>query len=466
MAMGKRQRQRQEPLFVCTADLRPAPAHPYYQVVHALLAAHGFDEWVEAACQPFYAEVLGRPSLPPGVYFRCLFIGYFEGLDSERGIAWRVADSLSLRSFLGLGLTEDTPDHSTLSRTRRLIDLETHQRVFVWILKLLARQDLLDGQTVGVDATTLEANAALRSIVRRDTGQSYPEFLTELAQASGIATPTREDLARLDQERKHKAANADWQNPHEPDARIAKMKDGRTHLAHKDEHAVDMRTGAVVAVTLQPADQGDTTTWLATVEQAWGNLSAVADDPLTAPHVQALPVQELVQDKGYHSNQTLTDYRELGVRSYVAEPRRGRRQWAGQTAARDAVYANRRRIRGQRGRRLMRQRGELIERSFAHCYGTGGMRRTHLRGHPNILKRLFVHVAGFNLSLILRKLLPRGTLRGFQDLGAAARAALGALGAAVTGLWAARRARGARSRHLADGWRIPHARSAPLRQAA
>jgi transposase len=304
-----------------------------------------------------------------------------------------VADALSLRSFLGLGLTENPPDHSTLSRTRRLIDLETHQRVFIWILKLLARQGLLDGQTVGVDATTLEANAALRSIVRKDTGQSYQEFLTELAKASGIETPTREDLARLDGERKHKASNTDWQNPHEPDARIAKMKDGRTHLAHKDEHAVDMRTGAVVAVTLQPADQGDTTTWLATVEQAWGNLSAVADDPLTAKQVQGLPVQEVVADKGYHANQTLTDYRELGLRSYVAEPRRGRRQWAGQTAARDAVYANRRRVKGARGKRLMRQRGELIERSFAHCYETGGMRRTHLRGHSTILKRLLVLVA-------------------------------------------------------------------------
>jgi transposase len=223
---------------------------------------------------------------------------------------------------------------------------------------------------------------------------------------------------------------------------------------------------AGVAVTLQPADEGDTTTWLATVEQACQHLQAVAEDPLTAAHVPPLPVQELVTDKGYHSNQTMTDYRALGVRSYVAEPRRGRRQWEGQTAARDAVYANRRRVQGARGQRLLRQRGELIERSFAHCYETGGMRRTHLRGHPNILKRLLVHVAGFNLSLILRKLLPRGTPRGLQDLGAAARAALVACGAAIAGLWAARRERAARSGRLGRGWRVPVARSAPLRQAA
>jgi transposase len=434
MAMGKRERHRQEALFVCTADLRPSPAHPYYQVVNALLEAHGFDAWVEQVCQPFYAPVMGRPSLAPSVYFRCLLIGYFEGIDSERGIAWRVADSLSLRRFLGIGLEENTPDHSTLSRTRRLIDLETHQRVFIWVLKLLALRNLLDGKTAGVDATTLEANAALRSIVRKDSGQNYTDFLTELAKASGIETPTREDLARLDKQRKHKASNQDWQNPHDPDARITKMKDGRTHLAHKDEHAVDMSSGAVVAVTLQPADEGDTTTWRQTVEVACQNLNAVASDPVTAAYVQEKPVQELVEDKGYHSNETMTDYREIGIRSYVAEPQRGRRQWEGQTAARDAVYANRRRIRGKRGKELMRKRGELIERSFAHCYETGGMRRTHLRGHHNILKRLLVHVAGFNLSLVLRQLLPRGTPRGLQDLGAAARAALVACGAAVGGL--------------------------------
>src|SRR5207342_1332120 len=184
-----------------------------------------FDRFVEEQCRPFYAPVMGRPSLPPGRYFRLLMVGYFEGLDSERGIAWRAADSLSLRQFLGLELSEAPPDHSTISRTRRLIDVETHQAVFTWILKRLAAAGLVKGQTIGIDATTLEANAALRSLVRRDTGESYQEFLTKLAEASGIRTPTRAALARLDRKRKKKGSNQEWTHPHDPDARITKMKD-------------------------------------------------------------------------------------------------------------------------------------------------------------------------------------------------------------------------------------------------
>lgn len=232
MAMGKRQRERQEALFVSHEDLPRSQGHPFYTTLNGVLDHCGFDAWIEETCQPFYAQVMGRPSLPPGVYFRCLLVGYFEGIDSERGIAWRCADSLSLRAFLGIALDRDTPEHSTISRTRRLIDLETHQRVFTWVLKVLAKADLISGQTIGIDATTLEANAALRSIVRNQgvagAGQSYQEFLTGLAKASGIDTPTREDLARIDKDRKHKGSNDDWHNPHDPDAKIAKMKDGST----------------------------------------------------------------------------------------------------------------------------------------------------------------------------------------------------------------------------------------------
>jgi transposase len=264
----------------------------------------------------------------------------------------------------------------------------------------------------------LEANAAMRSIVRRDTGESYQEFLTRLAQASGIETPTREDLARLDRQRKNKASNDDWQSPSDPDARVAKMKDGRTHLAHKAEHAVDMDTGAVLTVTLQPADRGDTTSIEETLPVAADTLVDVIADESAGSHLNKQVMVEVVADKGYHSNDVLTGVAQMVQRTYISEPDRGRRDWEGKEDARDAVYANRRRIRGRRGRRLMRKRGELIERSFAHCYETGGMRRTHLRGHENILKRLLIHVAGFNLSLILRKLMGLGTARGFQGLAA------------------------------------------------
>jgi transposase len=403
-------------LFVVAADLPQAPSHPFYKKLNEVLAAGDFDALVEGLCAKFYDDAIGRPSLPPGVYFRLLLLGYFEGIDSERGIAWRCADSLSLRTFLGYGIDQRTPEHSTISRTRRLIDLETHQEVFQWALKLLAKQGLVEGKTAGVDSTTLEANAAMKSIVRKDTKESYEQFLTGLAKASGIETPTREDLAKIDRKRKNKASNDDWENPHDPDAKITKMKDGTTHLAHKAEHVVDMRTGAVLAVTLQPADESDHQTLVDTLVAATENLAAVRDDERTADCVCDDILAEAVGDKGYHSNETMLDLETMGTRSYVAEPDRGRRNWEGKLDARDAVYANRRRLKGARSKRLMRQRGELIERSFAHLYETGGMRRLHLRGRKNILKRVLVHAGGFNLGLIMRQLTGFGKPRLLQGL--------------------------------------------------
>jgi transposase len=418
MAMGRQDGQSQGQFWVEAQRVAKGPGHPFYGRLNAVLRGHGFDGYVEGLCARFYAARRGRPSLPPSVYFRLLLIGYFEGIDSERGIAWRVADSLTLREFLGYGTTEEPPDHSTISRNRRLIDVETHQEVFTWVLGVLAKQGLLRGKTLGIDATTLEANAALRSIVRRETGESYQEFLVGLAKASGIETPTREDLARLDRKRAKKGSNQEWKNPYDPDAKITKMKDGRTHLAHKAEHAVDMETGAVVAVTLQPADRGDTVSIETTLEEAMGVLSEVAEDDEAADELSEEMLSEIVADKGYHSNGVLVERAKLGIRTYVSEPKRGRRNWKGKPAAKEAVYANRRRIRGRRGKALMRRRGELVERGFAHCYETGGMRRTHLREHPNILKRLLIHVAGFNLGLVMRHRFGIGKPRVLQGLAA------------------------------------------------
>ena len=414
MAMGKRDREQQPELWISHEHVPRSQGHPFYEALNEVLNHFGFDDWVERECQRFYHQRLGRPGVPPGVYFRCLLVGYFEGIDSERGIAWRCADSLSLRQFLGIAIDASVPDHSSLSRTRRLIDVATHESVFTWVLKALAMKKLVRGKTVGIDASTMEANAALRSIVRRDTGEGYQSFLEGLAKASGIETPTREDLAKLDKKRAKKGSNDDWHNPHDPDAKITKMKDGRTHLAHKIEHAVDFDTGAVLGVTVQPANEGDTTTWRETVEQTCEHLNAVKADPVTSETVQEQPVEELVVDKGYHSNETMADLREIGIRSYASEPKRGRRNWKGKAAERDAVYANRRRIRGARGKRLLRKRGELLERGFAHELDTGGMRRTHLRGHENILKRLLIHVGGFNLGLLMRKLVGVGKPRCLQ----------------------------------------------------
>jgi len=416
--MGRRkQREKQEGIWIAHTELAAAPGHPFYQKLNELLEAERFDEFVEGRCAKFYAAKYGRPSLTPGIYFRSLLIGYFEGMGAERGIAWRLADSLALRRFVGIGLDEDTPDHSTISRTRRLIDVDTHREVFGWVLGVLADRGLLKGQRIAIDATTLEANAAMRSIVRRDTGESYEEFLRGLAKASGIATPTREDLVRLDRKRKKRTSNKHWKSPADEDARIAKMKDGRTHLAHKAEHAVDLDTGAVVAVTLPGADKGDTTTWDATLCEAGMTLAELAWReaelrPDHEPKVNVNGIEELVTDKGYHSGAVLQRVKSYEVCSYIPEKQpKGRRNWQGKSAEQQAVYENRRRVRSEYGKSLLRRRGELVERSFAHCYETGGMRRCHLRGRDNILKRQLVHVGAFNLSLILRQLVGAGTPR-------------------------------------------------------
>jgi transposase len=420
MSMGKRKREPQQgSMWVATQDLPRSASHPFYARLNRVLDEAGFDRYVEQLCASFYAETIGRPSLAPGRYFRLLIVGYFEGLDSERGIAWRAADSLSLRQFLGLRLNEAPPEHSTISRTRRLIDVETHRAVFTWILQRLAAAGLVKGQTVGIDSTTLEANAALRSIVRRDSGETYESFLTGLATASGIATPTREDLARIDRKRPKKGSNDDWTHPHDPDARITKMKDGTTHLAHKAEHAVDLDTGAVVAVTVQPADDGDTETIEETLTTAAENLEKARPE--------SDGIQELVADKGYHSNEVLEVLTELDIRTYISEPDRGRRNWKGKEAARIAVYRNRRRIRGTRGRRLLRQRGERLERPFAHAYETGRLRRVYLRGRSNILKRVLIHTAALNLALLMRLLVGVGTPRSLQGRLRAASACVFAL---------------------------------------
>ncbi len=411
MSMGKREGERQSDLWLATGSLAQSPGHPFYERLNAVLAEAAFDARTEELCAPFYAEGKGRPGIPPGVYFRMLLVGYFEGISSERGIAWRCADSLALRAFLGFALDESTPDSSSLCRIRQRLDVEVHQAVFQLVLEILDKRGLLRGKTIGIDATTLEANAALRSIVRRDDGTGYEDFLEKLAKESGIETPTRSDLAKVDRKRPRKGSNDDWTHPHDPDAQITKMKDGRTHLAHKSEHAVDMDSGAVMAVTLHGGAAGDTKTLSVTMEAASEQALALGkEEP-----------REWVADKGYHCNETMELMEELELRGYISEPDRGRRRWKGKPTARAGTYANRRRIRGKRGRSLMRLRGERVERSFAHCLETGALRRTWLRGHANILKRYLVHVAGFNLGLVMRQMFGAGTPRASAALAGFAR---------------------------------------------
>lgn len=410
MAMGKQPAQNQEPLFIVTADLPDTAGHPFYEKLNEAFAAIEFDRRVEDACESFY-DKSGRRSIPPGVYFRMLLVGYFEGIDSERGIAWRVADSMSLRRFLGCTLTDSTPDHSTLSRIRQRLDANMHNAIFAMALEALMKAGIVKGETIGVDATTLEANAAMRSIVRRDTGQSYNDYLDDLAKAQGIEEPTAADRVRIDKKRKNKSKNTDWEHPHDPDARITKMKNGSTHLAYKAEHVVDMHSGALLGVSLHGADQGDTTTGHKSVEEAFERVAEAIERSAELPPGL---FKEVVADKGYHSDASLLGFEEMGIVTQISEPERGRRRWKNKAAAKRAVHNNRKRIRCKRGKRLQRARGEKVERTNAHMYETGAMRRTHLRGHENIQKRLIVHAAGYNLGLLMREICGVGKPRCLQ----------------------------------------------------
>ena len=407
MAM-RRETGIQGDLVVTWAEMPRSPGHAFYDRLQTLLNEAGFDTFVEDICKPYYAPRMGAPSLPPGRYFRMHMVGYFEGIDSERGIVWRCSDSYSLRDFLRLGTRDKVADHSWLSKTRSRLPHEVHEQVFGWILNLVGEHDLVKGERIGVDGSTMEANAALRSIVGRDSGETYGEMLRQMAKESGVETPTIEDLVRLDRKRKgKKLSNEDWVSPSDGAAKIARMKDGRTHLAYKPEHAVDLDTGVIVAAPIHPADEGDPTTLPGTLEAAARNLADVG----FAPTAEEPCI--LVGDKGYHSREGLKRLDGGVWKTRIAEPKpaRGYLRWHGDEAARDAVYANRARLKSGVGRDAMRRRGEMVERSFAHVLDRGGMRRAWLRGRENVHKRYLIHVAGFNLSILMRALFGKGTPR-------------------------------------------------------
>jgi len=428
MALGRRKTE-QQGLWVSTMELPKSPGHPFYRKLNELLAEADFDRSVEELCARYYAEQMGRPSIPPGVYFRMLMVGYFEGIDSQRGIAWRCSDSLSLRTFLGLAVTEPVPDHSSLTVIRRRLPLAVHELVFQKVLGILESRGLVKGKTVSVDATTLEANAAMKSIVRRDSGENWKEYLKRLAAEAGMEDPTEEQLRRFDQNRANKkVSNDEWVSSTDPDSRITKMKDGRTHLAYKAEHAVDLDTDVVLAVGIHSAVEADSETLKETLVGAQVNLIAAGSEA---------EIKEAVADKGYHKAQTLAWCESYCVRTYVPEAeRRQRRRWSGKPSEwQRATYANRRRTKGRRGKRLQRLRSEYLERSFAHFCETGGARRTWIRGLVEIGKRYVIHAAARNLGLLMRKLFGVGTPRSLQGSLAAIFGALHRLMAALRLLW-------------------------------
>jgi transposase len=416
MALGRRKTERQQDFWIAADSLPRSEGHVFYRKLNKLLLAAGFDPFVEGLCEEHYHDRMGRPGIPPGAYFRMLLVGYFEGIGSQRGIAWRCADSLSLREFLGVPLSEETPDHSSLTRTRDRLPLEIHMAVFQFVLQLAAEQGLLKGKTVAVDATTLEANAAMKSIVRRDTGEDWREYVQRLMLEAGAIEegdePSAEEIARFDRQRKDKkVSNQQWQSKTDPDSRITKMKDGRTRLAYKAEHVIDLDTELILAAEVYHANEAD-------VDTIGPSVGAAQDNLIQAEHDGN--IEEAVADKGYYKNETLSDLEfTAGLRTYVAEPKQThRRNWKNKPEEQQqAVINNRRRARGMRGRALQRKRSERVERSFAHVCETGGSRRTWLWGIEKVRKRYLISAMARNLGLVMRSLFGFGTARSLQAEG-------------------------------------------------
>lgn len=417
MALGRRKGEQQQDLFIMATDLPRSVGHVFYTKLNELLAEAGFDRWVEEKCESYYSSGKGRPGIAPGIYFRMLLVGYFEGIQSQRGIAWRCADSLSLRSFLGIPLTESTPDHSSLTVIRDRLPQEVHESVFQWVLELAQRKKLLGGKTVAVDSSTLEANAAMKSIVRRDTGEDWREYVIGLMRRDGViaagVTPSEEEIRAYDKNRKDKkVSNDEWVSRTDPHARIARMKDGTTHLAYKAENVVDLESNLIVAAEIYAGDKADTATMEDSLHAAQSNLKEAGSET---------QIQDVAADKGYHSTDLLEKLAErTKYRTYISEPKvpGGKRDWTKRTKlARKAVEANRRRMKRKKGKGLQRRRSEKVERTFAHVLETGGARRTWLRGDEKLRKRYSIATAAYNLGVLMRRLFQMGTARGLQGLG-------------------------------------------------
>ena len=411
MAMGRRE-PKQQSFWIEASEIVRGEGERFYEQLNRLLNAHEFDEFVEELVErgELFREG-GRPSLPPGVFFRMLLAGYFEGVSSERGIAWRCADSLSLRRFLGYELTEETPDHSTVSLWRRRMPASMHREVFNWIVDVARQEGLVRGRKVAVDSTTLEANASMKRIARRVDGKSWEHYVKELAKEEGIDKPTARDGSRVDRRRKGKrVSNSEWKSPTDEDARIAKMKDGRTRLAYKAENAVDVESSVILASEIHAADQADASTILATTESV--------DERRDAMGIEGQV--EYIGDRGYHSDDVVATLHERGHGACIADPQRGRRNWKRMEGRlgkkemrrrRKAFYRNRRRVRSAMGRSLQKKRAEYPERTFAHLCRTGGFRRVWVRGRENVQKRIHLHAGAANLGAILRKMIGAGTPR-------------------------------------------------------
>jgi transposase len=419
----RKDRDQQSTFWIPTSAIPSTPANTFYQQLDRALTKSGFGDAVRALCAPFYTNDVsrgGRPGIDPEVYLKMLMIGFFENLPGERAIAARCADSLSIREFLHYELHERTPDHSSLTVIRQRLSAEVYEQVFGLILKALKQHKLLKGKRLGIDASVLEANASLRSLEHRLTGDAYTDYVGKLAEAAGVDTSDAAAVRRFDKKRPgRKTSNAEWQNPHDPDAKVGRTKRGATRMIYKPEHVVDLETGAIVDADVRPGDEHDTADLAARVVEAEARMNRALGEPENTQCAETVTA-----DMGYFKVDEITQLQDLEFETVISDPISNRRTDKLTEAERCALDAARRAVTSPSGKALLRLRGELVERTFEHVLDCGGARQTTLRGRDNIRKRYLIQAGCANLSLLMRQLTGFGTPK--QAL-AASRAGIAAM---------------------------------------
>jgi transposase len=395
----------QPELFVPSIRLVQPATTSFYSKLEQTLASFGFSKQVRQLCAAAYSDSgRGRPGVDPAVYFKMLMIGFFENIASERGIAERCNDSISIRFFLGYDLTQTTPDHSTLSVIRDRLGEETYQKVFLLILSALQEHGLLKGQNVGIDASVIEANAALKSLINRDTEEAYWDYVRRLASENGVNPQDSEAVRQFDRKRPKKMSNDDWQNPHDPDAKIGPTKAGAIDMIYKPEHTVDLDTGAILQAEVRLGHEADQKDLAVHVLQAQENINQAQDRP-----ADSLTIESATADKGYYAVVEMKQLQQEGIRTVISDPIKNRKLENLSPAEAKAVRQARRSVGSESGQQLLKKRGMHLERSFAHLLDAGGTRRTTLRGLENLNKRFKLAAAIYNLSQLMRALWGVGT---------------------------------------------------------
>ena len=404
----------QPEFWIAAAQVAKPAKSTFYAKLDETLDSFGFAVKVRALCAPAYkSNGSGRPGIDPVVYLKMMMVGFFENLPSERAIASRCEDSIAIRTFLHYDLTEATPDHSSLSIIRQRLEGPVYEQVFTLVLSALSEHGLLRGKNLGIDSSVLEANASLRGLVNRNTGEAYWDYVKGLAAESGIDPQDSAAVRKFDRKRPKKMSNQEWENPDDPDAKIGPKKDGATDMIYKPETVVDLDSGAIVGAEILPGNQADHQEASTHILEAQRTINVARGEAATV-----LTVETSTADKGYFEVSQLQALQHEQIKTVICDPIRQRHLDKLSESERQAVQAAHRSAQSQYGQKLLRRRGMHLERAFAHILDCGGMRRATLRGRQNLNKRFKLAAAFYNLSQLMRNLFGIGTPKQWEAMSA------------------------------------------------